>query len=82
MKKGSPVTIILLAIGIIIAISFLPLSKWSGGKVKDFSLFSDILKEAGIIEGSPSAESEDIDPELLLSRKHISEPTRNQTNSY
>ncbi len=76
MKKGSPVTIILLAIGIITAISFLPLSKWSGGKVKDFSLFSDILKEAGIIEGSPSAESEDIDPELLAAIAHADSVAR------
>lgn len=65
MKKGSPVTIIIIALAIIIIISFLPLSKWSGGRIKDFSLFSDILKEAGIIEGAPSSEPEAIDPELL-----------------
>lgn len=65
MKKGRPITIILIAIAIVIIISLLPLSKWSGGVIKDFSLFSDILKEAGIIEGSPSGQPEEIDPDLL-----------------
>lgn len=69
MKKGSPVIIILLAIVLIIIISSLPLSKWTNGVVKDFSLFSDILKEAGIIEGT-SNENEEIDPELLAAIAH------------
>ncbi len=66
MKKGSPVTIIIIALAIVIVVSFLPLSKWSGGRIKDFSLFSDILKETGIIEGEPSSQPEEIDPELLV----------------
>lgn len=76
MKKGSPVTIIIIALAVIIAISFLPLSKWTGGKIKDFSLFSDILKEAGIIEGAPSSEPEDIDPELLAAMAHADSVAR------
>lgn len=66
MKKGSPVIIIIIALVIIIIVSLLPLSKWSGGRIKDFSLVSDILKEVGIMEGEPSySEAENIDPELL-----------------
>ena len=53
MKKGSPVIIILIAVIIVVIVSLLPLSKWSGGRIKDFSLFSDILKEVGIMEGEP-----------------------------
>lgn len=66
MKKGSPVIIIIIALVIIVIVSLLPLSKWSGGRIKDFSLVSDILKEVGIMEGEPSySEAENIDPELL-----------------
>ena len=66
MKKGSPVIIILIAVIIVVIVSLLPLSKWSGGRIKEFSLFSDILKEGGIMEGETSyATAENNDPELL-----------------
>lgn len=68
MKKGSPAIIILIAVIIVAVVSLLPLSEWSGGRIKDFSLVSDILKETGIMEGEPSyssSSSEDIDPALL-----------------
>ncbi|WP_300503212.1 hypothetical protein [uncultured Duncaniella sp.] len=66
MKKGSPIIIIIIAIAIVAIVSLLPLSKWSGGRIKDFSLVSDILKEVGIMEGEPSyATAEQIDPALL-----------------
>lgn len=66
MKKGSPVIIILSAVILVAIVSMLPLSEWTGGRVKDFSLVSDILKEVGIMEGRPSyAADEGIDPELL-----------------
>ncbi len=66
MKKGSPLLIIFIAVIVVVAISFLPLSRMTGGKVKNFSLFSDILKEVGILDGEPSyASEEDIDPELV-----------------
>ena len=73
MKKGSPVIIILLAVIIVAIVSFLPLSKWTDGKVKDFSLFSDILKEVKIMEGdnSSSSKNEEIDPELRLTVSHV-----------
>ena len=50
MKKGSPFLIILIALVLVVIVSLLPLSRWTGGRVKDFSLFSDILREVGIIE--------------------------------
>ncbi|MCM1075874.1 MAG: hypothetical protein NC411_00765 [Bacteroides sp.] len=69
MKKGSPVLIIVIAVVIVAVISLLPLSEWSGGRMKDFSLVSDILKEIGIMEGVPSYEStEEIDPALLAAQ--------------
>ena len=37
------VIIVFSAIAILIGISFLPLSKWTGGRIRDFNLFSDIL---------------------------------------
>ena len=72
MKKGRPTLIILLAIAFIAILSFLPLSKWSGGRIKDFSLISDILKEVtGIDHTNP--EQEQIDPELLKAMKEAEE---------
>ena len=53
MKKGSPVAILIIAIAIVAFVSMLPLSEWSGGRIKDFSLVSDIMKEVGIMEGTP-----------------------------
>lgn len=54
-SKHSPwwkiIFIILGAIVLLVALSFMPLEKWSGGKVKDFNLFSDILN-IGIPEES------------------------------
>ncbi|MCM1521962.1 MAG: GDSL-type esterase/lipase family protein [Muribaculaceae bacterium] len=64
MKKGSPLIIILSALVILIVISLLPLSKWTGGRVKDFSLVSDILREVGIMEYTDPSK-EQIDPALL-----------------
>lgn len=64
MKKGSPVVIIISAIAIVAIVSLLPLSKWSGGWIKDFSLVSDVLKTVGI-NVAPSDAVEEIDPELL-----------------
>ena len=67
MKKGSPTLIIVFAIVILTILSLLPLSKWSGGRIKDFSLISDILKEiveAGEQDGQETAQ-EQVDPELL-----------------
>lgn len=63
-KYGYPLLIVAIALALLVGISFMPLSKWTGGKMKDFSLFSDILKETGLMEHSdPNAEQ--VDPELL-----------------
>ncbi|MDE6431322.1 MAG: hypothetical protein K2K65_09160, partial [Duncaniella sp.] len=76
MKKGSPVAILIIAIAIVAFVSMLPLSEWSGGRIKDFSLVSDIMKEVGIMEGTPSYESnDDIDP-ALLEAQQAEEPVR------
>lgn len=64
MKKGYPFIIILAAIILVAVLSFLPLEKWSGGRVKDFSLFSDILREVGIT-GHTDPDAEQVDPALL-----------------
>lgn len=69
MKKGSPTLIILFAIVILVILSCLPLSQWTGGRIKDFSLISDILKESvgGNTGSDDDAETaqEQVDPELL-----------------
>lgn len=66
MKKGSPTLIIVIAVVLVAVMSLLPLSKWTGGRVKDFSLISDIVKEAAIMQENASGEgSEEIDPALL-----------------
>lgn len=73
MKKGSPLIIILIAVAILVVVSLLPLSRWTGGRVKDFSLFSDILREVGIIEHT-DPEQEQIDPALLEAQEEESDP--------
>lgn len=37
------VVIVIIAVALLIGISFLPLERWSGGRVKNINLFSDIL---------------------------------------
>lgn len=70
MKKGSPLLILIIAFVIVAGVSLLPLSRLTDGRVKDFSLFSDILKEVSVIEGEPSySEAESIDPELVKAQE-------------
>lgn len=64
MKKGYPTLIIILAIAIVALLSFLPLSDWTDGRIKDFSLISDILKEMKLTDRTDPA-AEQVDPELL-----------------
>lgn len=64
MKKGSPFIVVFIAIAVLIILSLLPLERWSGGHLRDFSLFSDILHEVGISD-SESSDKEDLDPELV-----------------
>lgn len=65
-KGGKAALVIFMAFALLVVLSLLPWSKWTGGKVKDFNLISDILP-AELLE-SDSATTlavEDIDPELL-----------------
>ena len=64
MKKGYPLLIVLSAIVLVALVSLLPLERWSGGRIKDFSLVSDLLKETGIIDRSNPGDDQ-IDPALL-----------------
>lgn len=73
MKKGNPTLIIIIAVAILAVLSFLPFSRWTGGKVKDFSLISDILKEIHLIDNT-DPEKEQIDPELLRAMEEAEAP--------
>ena len=64
MKKGKPFLIIVIALAVVVIASLLPLERWSGGHIRNFSLFSDILKEMGVISHSDPSE-EQVDPALL-----------------
>lgn len=64
MKKGRPFLVILIALSILTVLSLLPLSRWTGGRVKDFSLVSDILREVGVMEHSDPSQ-EQLDPALV-----------------
>lgn len=69
MKKGSPTIVVILSLLIVFVLSQLPLSRWTDGAVKDFSLFSDILKEKPAADstagGNVAGAAGQIDPELL-----------------
>ena len=65
---GKAALILIIAIVIVAGISFLPLSKISNGKIKDFNLLGDIMKEYAVNDSSsPDLSAENIDPELLKS---------------
>ncbi|MCF0218641.1 MAG: hypothetical protein HUK14_02560 [Muribaculaceae bacterium] len=64
-KKGKTTLIVIIAFLIVLAVSFMPLEKWTNGRIKDFSLISDILPDSLLPSFSGSGASEVIDPELL-----------------
>ncbi len=72
-QKGSPFLVIITAVTVIIIVSLLPLSRWTDGRVKDFSLFSDILHEVEVIKDIADNEEEAIDPELIKAMKEEEE---------
>ena len=80
MKKGSPFIIILSALILLIVVSLLPLSKWTGGRVKDFSLISDILKEVGVIDHT-NPDNEQLDPALVEAMQQEAKSPLNQPDS-
>ncbi len=66
IKSSTPFIVILIAFILIVIASQLPLSRWSDGRLKDFSLLSDIVMEkVDSINDVSSESNEDIDPELL-----------------
>lgn len=66
-KKGKPFIIIFIAVALLIVASLVPWHDLTGGRVKDFNLFSDIYKT---VTGKSTAE-EPLDPELA---KALAEP--------
>lgn len=63
-KTGRIVLIAFIALAIVAGVSFLPLEKWTDGRIKNFSLISDILPDSLLPETSGSS-VEAIDPALL-----------------
>ncbi len=61
------VAIIFIVIGILVGVSYLPLDRWTGGKIKDINLFGDILRGGGTANDSIGSrlDSEGIDAELI-----------------
>lgn len=74
-NKGKPHLIILIAVAILAGLSFLPWSKITGGRIKDFNLVGDLLKNQEIME--PTA-VEPVDPELQ--KEMLSGVTKNKTS--
>lgn len=63
-RGGRVLLIVVIAVAVVVGISFLPLSKWTGGAVKDFNLISDILPDSEDSTAS-GRDAENVDPELL-----------------
>lgn len=71
-KSGKALLIALIALIIVGGVSFMPLEKWTGGRVKDFSLIRDILPDSLLSSGDDSGDLENIDPELLKAQQQAS----------
>ncbi len=66
-KKYNPwrvVIVIFCAIALLVGISFLPLSKWTGGKISDFNLLGDIVMSSDSDSVPVDEGVEMLDPEL------------------
>lgn len=63
--------IAVIALAIVFGVSFLPLEKWTDGRVKDFSLFRDILPDS-LLTFNEGESLEEIDPELLKAQQQAS----------
>ena len=70
-KTGKVVLIAVIALAVVFGVSFIPLEKWSGGRVKDFSLFRDILPDS-LLSSDGGDSVEQIDPELLKAQQQAS----------
>ena len=58
---------IVIAVVLVLGASFVPWTELTGGKIKSFNLFSDIVNDSTATDGLNSAEQ--IDPELLAAQK-------------
>lgn len=75
-KKGRPFLIIVLAVLILFVLSLMPWSKWTGDKISDFNLLSDVfpVTDSDTI-ADPADASAAIDPELEKLSKEFSKQT-------
>ena len=82
-RKASPALIIAIAIALLAALSLLPWSKMTGGKVSDFNLVSDLFESAGEPQDTTARPEEDLDPELQAqeSQQTTETPQSNSTAS-
>lgn len=62
--KAHPALIIAIAIALLGALSLLPWSKMTGGKVSDFNLLSDLFDSSSSSEDNDTLATEGLDPEL------------------
>ena len=67
-KSGYAALICLGALVLVFGISFMPLERWTGGKVKNFNLVADILPDS-LLPTTDAGKVEDIDPELLKAQQ-------------
>lgn len=74
-RKGRPFLIIALAVVILFVLSLMPWSKWTGGKVSDFNLLSDIFPVAEKDSTVQESDAAALDPEL----EHLAEELSKQT---
>lgn len=60
-----------IALAVVVGVSFLPLGKMTDGRLKDFSLFHDILPDS-LLDSEADTPVEEIDPELLKAQQQAS----------
>lgn len=70
-KAGRALLVVLIAVVAVFGVSFLPLEKWTGGKVKNFSLIRDILPDS-LLNTDEEVDLATIDPELLKAQQQAS----------
>lgn len=73
IPKGKPHIIILSAVLILTGLSFVPWSKITNGTIKDFDLFSDIIKTK---KPAIATATEPLDPQLAELSREVSKHTR------
>lgn len=74
MEKGKPLLIVIIAVGLLAALSFVPWSRLTGGVVKDFSLISDLVPDT---RGSETVTGNVmIDPDLEEAMRELEEESK------